>query len=180
MRRNNPLAFLAAIFSATAIAWLLGYEHPPERLVSAPDFSSAFLALDIRGYPVRTLWCEQALNIDSELYLGITLDRAASRNTFMASAEGGMEIEEVAARAPEKILRASIDPVVGLAGYQARDLAFGLGLSGASIAKFAGFAQAVYRAFVETDASIVALRAYAPVGPSGRKPSAPTPAFCWS
>src|SRR5436853_426720 len=74
---------------------------------------------------------------------------------MMASSEGGVEIEEVAAKHPEKILRARIDPVVGLAGYQARDLAFGLGLSGAAVNSFVKFGTAMYRAYEATDASIV-------------------------
>src|SRR5207253_778158 len=81
-----------------------------------------------------------------ELYLGLTLDRAISRNVLMASSEGGVEIEEVAARHPEKILREAIDPVIGLSGYQARNLAFGLGLPAAAIGSFTKFATAMYRA----------------------------------
>jgi succinyl-CoA synthetase beta subunit len=108
-----------------------------------------------QGQRVSKVYVEEGCDIARELYLGITLDRASGRNTFMASAEGGVEIEEVAAKSPEKILRAAIDPVVGLAAYQARDLAFGLGLSGPSVNKFVAFAQAMYRAYVETDASIV-------------------------
>ena len=107
------------------------------------------------GQPVHKVYVEEGCEIARELYLGITLDRVAGRNTFMASAEGGVEIEEVAAHSPEKILRAVIDPVVGLSGYQARDLAFGLNLSGPSVNKFVAFAQAMYKTYVETDASIV-------------------------
>ena len=107
------------------------------------------------GQPVHKVYVEEGCEIARELYLGITLDRVAGRNTFMASAEGGMEIEEVAARSPGKILRAVIDPTVGLSGYQARDLAFGLNLSGPSVNKFVAFAQAMYKTYVETDASIV-------------------------
>jgi len=95
------------------------------------------------------------MDIARELYLGLTLDRALSRNVLMASSEGGVEIEEVAARHPEKILREAIDPVIGLGGYQARNLAFGLGLSVGAVSSFGKFAAAMYRAYVETDASIV-------------------------
>src|SRR4051812_8149226 len=84
------------------------------------------------GQKVRKVYIEEGCDIARELYLGVTLDRASGRNTFMASAEGGVEIEEVAARHPEKILRATVDPVSGLSGYQSRDLAFGLGLSGSA------------------------------------------------
>jgi succinyl-CoA synthetase beta subunit len=108
-----------------------------------------------QGQKVRKVYLEEGCDIARELYLGVTLDRATGRNTFMASSEGGVEIEEVAAKHPEKILRASIDPVVGIAGYQARDLAFGLGLSGPSVNSFARFASAMYDAYLATDASIV-------------------------
>ena len=107
------------------------------------------------GQKVRKIYLEEGCDIARELYLGITLDRATGRNTFMASSEGGVEIEEVAAKHPEKILREGVDPVVGLSGFQARDLAFGLGLSGAAVGSFAKFAGAMARAYDATDASIV-------------------------
>ncbi len=108
-----------------------------------------------QGQKVRKVYVEEGMDIARELYLGLTLDRAISRNVLMASSEGGVEIEEVAARHPEKILREPIDPVVGLSGYQARNLAFGLGLSGSGVGSFGKFASAMARAFLETDASIV-------------------------
>jgi succinyl-CoA synthetase beta subunit len=108
-----------------------------------------------QGQKVRKVYVEEGMDIARELYLGLTLDRATARDTMMASSEGGVEIEEVAAKSPEKILREPVDPVVGLSGYQARDLAFGLGLKGASVNSFAKFAAAMYRAYVATDASIV-------------------------
>ena len=108
-----------------------------------------------KGQLVRKVYIEEGMDIARELYLGITLDRGTGRNTLMASSEGGVEIEEVATKHPEKILKASIDPTVGLAGYQARDLAFGLGLSGPAVNSFAKFATAMYKAFLETDCSIV-------------------------
>ena len=107
------------------------------------------------GQRVRKVYVEEGCDIARELYLGITLDRALGRNVMMASSEGGVEIEEVAAKHPEKILRQPIDPVVGLLAYQARELAFGLGLSGSSVSSFVRFATAMYQAFVETDCSIV-------------------------
>jgi succinyl-CoA synthetase beta subunit len=107
------------------------------------------------GQKVRKVYIEEGCDIARELYLGVTLDRASGRNTFMASSEGGVEIEEVAAKHPEKILRISVDPVIGIAGYQARDLAFGLGLSGSAVNSFAKFANAMYNAYIATDASIV-------------------------
>ena len=108
-----------------------------------------------QGQKVRKVYVEEGCDIARELYLGITLDRAIGRNVMMASSEGGVEIEEVAAKHPEKILKAAIDPVVGLAGYQARDLAFGLGLSAAAVNSFVKFATAMVRAYESTDASIV-------------------------
>ncbi len=82
------------------------------------------------GQKVKRLLIEQAVDIARELYLGILVDRGTGRVTVMASTEGGMEIEEVAAKTPEKILREVVDPVSGLSGYQARNLAYGLGLHG--------------------------------------------------
>src|ERR1700737_408721 len=108
-----------------------------------------------QGQKVRKVYLEEGCRIARELYLGVPLDRALGRNVVMASSEGGVEIEEVAAKHPEKILRQPIEPVVGLAAYQARELAFGLGLSGSSVSSFVRFAVAMYQAFVETDCSIV-------------------------
>jgi succinyl-CoA synthetase beta subunit len=108
-----------------------------------------------QGQKVRKVYIEEGCDIARELYLGLTLDRAVGRNVLMASSEGGVEIEEVAAKHPEKILRAALDPVVGLAGYQARDLAFGLGIPGNAVNSFVKFATGMYRAYEATDASIV-------------------------
>jgi len=106
------------------------------------------------GQKVSKVYVEEGLPIEKEFYLGMTLDRATSRLSLMASSEGGVEIEEVAAKHPEKILVESIDPVVGLADFQARKLAFGLGLKGESIGKFVAFCRALYRCYLETDASL--------------------------
>ncbi|MFM8392310.1 MAG: ATP-grasp domain-containing protein, partial [Acidobacteriota bacterium] len=107
------------------------------------------------GRVVKTLLIEEGLRIKQEFYLGLLLDRSTSRLVFMASAAGGMDIEEVAATTPEKILRESIDPAVGMQPFQARNLAFGLGLEPAQIGKATKFMLALYRAFVEMDASMV-------------------------
>jgi succinyl-CoA synthetase beta subunit len=107
-----------------------------------------------QGRVVRRLLVEQGCQIARELYLGLVVDRAAERVTVMASIEGGVEIEEVAARTPEKILRETLDPVVGLAGYQARRIAFGLGLTKEQVGKAVGFLQALARCFVESDCSL--------------------------
>ena len=108
-----------------------------------------------QGQKVSKVYVEEGMDIARELYLGLTLDRALARNTMMASSEGGVEIEEVAASHPEKILREHVDPVVGLGGYQARNLAFALGLKGPEVNSFSKFAAAMYRAYEATDASIV-------------------------
>jgi succinyl-CoA synthetase beta subunit len=109
-----------------------------------------------QGRVVKRLFVEQGCKIARELYLGIVVDRAVGRVTVMASTEGGVEIEEVAAKTPEKILRETIDPVVGLSGFQARRLAFGLGLGAKEqLAKAVAFLTALARAFVELDASLM-------------------------
>jgi len=107
------------------------------------------------GQEVKRLLIEQGINIEKEFYVGITLDRASSKNTVMVSTEGGMEIEKVAAETPEKIIKESVDPSVGLQGYQARALAFGLGLEGIQFKNAVKFLLNLYRVFDETDASIV-------------------------
>jgi succinyl-CoA synthetase beta subunit len=106
------------------------------------------------GTRVRKVYVEQGCRIARELYLGMTLDREIGRVTVMASAEGGTEIEEVAARSPEKILRVAVDPASGFQPFQARQLAYGLGLTGESVTAFVRFATALYRAYLATDASL--------------------------
>ena len=106
------------------------------------------------GQEVKTLYVEEGLDIEKEYYLGLTLDRASARITFMASTEGGVEIEEVAHHHPEKILREAVDPAVGFQSYQGRKMAFGLGLTGDSVGKFVKFCSALYTAYVETDAAL--------------------------
>jgi succinyl-CoA synthetase beta subunit len=107
------------------------------------------------GQKVNKVYIEEGLDIGRELYLGVTLDRATSRITFMASTEGGVEIEEVAEKHPEKILRAAVDPAVGFADFQGRELAFGLGLTGPTVNEFVKFCAGLYKMYVETDASLV-------------------------
>jgi succinyl-CoA synthetase beta subunit len=107
------------------------------------------------GQLVKRLLIEQAVDIARELYLGILVDRGTGRVTVMASSEGGMEIEEVAAKTPEKILREVVDPVSGLSGYQARNLAYGLGLHGPAAKNATELLGQLYRAFIEIDASLV-------------------------
>ncbi len=107
-----------------------------------------------QGQKVQRLLVEETLPIERELYLGIVLDRATAAPVFMASASGGMEIEEVAARDPGAILKEYIDPAVGFQAFQARKLAFGLGLKPEQINQAVQFMTALYRAYVETDASL--------------------------
>ncbi len=106
------------------------------------------------GKIVKRILIEQGVNIDRELYVGITLDRAQSKNVVMASTEGGVEIEKVAAETPELILKETIDPALGMQPYQARKLAFGLGLSGVQFKNAVKFLMALYNAYEATDASI--------------------------
>jgi succinyl-CoA synthetase beta subunit len=129
--------------------------------VEAKELASKMLGMMLKthqtgpeGQKVRILYVEEGLDIARELYLGVTLDRATSRITFMASSEGGVEIEEVASKHPEKILREGIDPAVGFRDFQGRKLAYALGLSGDSVSKFVGFCRALYQAYVDTDASL--------------------------
>ena len=108
-----------------------------------------------QGRVVRRLLIEEGLDIKRELYLGLLVDRETGRPVFMASASVGMEIEEVAKTNPGAILREQIHPAVGLQPYQARKIAFGLGLSGELAAVATPFLQALYRAFLDTDASLL-------------------------
>ena len=112
------------------------------------------------GREVRRVLIEEGLKIKQEFYLGIVLDRAISRLVFMASAAGGMDIEEVAAREPEKILKEPIDPSVGLQAFQARKLAFGIGLPKESVGKAVKFMLSLYRATSELDASLVEINPF--------------------
>ncbi|MEE8247822.1 MAG: ADP-forming succinate--CoA ligase subunit beta [Alphaproteobacteria bacterium] len=108
-----------------------------------------------RGKEVKRVLVEEGCDIATELYLGLVLDRASGRLTAMASREGGVEIEEVAAREPEKILKATIDPVGGMQPFHARKLAFGLGLEGPQVGAAVTFMRALYEAFVGSDASLL-------------------------
>jgi succinyl-CoA synthetase beta subunit len=107
------------------------------------------------GQPVNTLLIEQTSEIQRELYFGMLVDRASKRIVMMASTEGGMDIEAVAAEAPEKILTVSIDPVAGLQGYQVRELGFGLGLSGEQIKQLGRIMHGLYALFCEKDCSLL-------------------------
>src|SRR6185437_3055891 len=107
------------------------------------------------GRVVRRVYVEQASEVARELYLGMVVDRKAESVAVIASTEGGMEIEEVAAKTPDRILTEPIDPVIGLAGFQARKIAFALGLKDKQVGQFSTLIAALYRAFIETDASLI-------------------------
>ncbi len=109
----------------------------------------------VEGKIVKTLFITEGLDYAKELYLGILLDRSVSKNVIMASTEGGVEIEKVAAETPEKIIKVWIDPAVGLQSYQARKLAFALGLTGDAFKNFVKFLSVLYKAYSETDSSLL-------------------------
>jgi succinyl-CoA synthetase beta subunit len=108
-----------------------------------------------KGKAVHRVYIEEGCDIAREIYLGMLIDRATSRVTVMASAEGGMEIEEVAAKHPEKIIRVAIDPALGLMPFHARKIAYGLSLQANQVGSAIKFLTAMYKAFLQLDASIV-------------------------
>ncbi len=112
------------------------------------------------GREVKTLLVEEGLPIDKEFYLGITLDRVSGRDVFMASSAGGMDIEKVAEETPELIIKETIDPAVGLRPFQARQLAFGLGIPGDLINQAAKFMLSLYDAYIKMDATIVEINPF--------------------
>jgi succinyl-CoA synthetase beta subunit len=133
----------------------------------ARDVASRMLGMKLvthqtgpEGREVRVLLIEEGLPIDKEFYLGIVLDRASGRPVFMASSAGGMDIEEVAASTPEKILKETIDPAVGFRPYQARTLAFGLGLPAELVNPAAKFMQSLYAAYEQSDASLMEINPF--------------------
>lgn len=107
------------------------------------------------GKKVKKVWVEKGTAIAKEYYLGLVLDRARSQLALIASQEGGVEIEEVAAKHPEKILKIWIDPSVGLQAYQTRRIGFSLGLAAEQVKKFSAFALSLYRFYMEKEASMV-------------------------
>ena len=112
------------------------------------------------GREVKTLLIEEGLPIDKEFYLGITLDRVTGRNVFMASSAGGMDIEKVAEETPDLILKETIDPAVGLQPFQARNLAFGLGIPNELVNQAVKFMLSLYKAYESTDASLVEINPF--------------------
>jgi succinyl-CoA synthetase beta subunit len=133
--------------------------HSPDQ---AAEIASHMLGMNLvtiqtglSGRIVKRLLIEEGLDIKRELYLSLLVERSSGKVILMGSAAGGMEIEEVAKEHPESILQETINPVVGLQPYQARKIAFGLGLPGEVATQAAPFLQALYRAFVDTDASML-------------------------
>src|SRR6202142_1081215 len=112
------------------------------------------------GRIVHRLLIEETLPIEKELYLGVLVDRGEGKPVFMASAAGGMDIEQVAAERPEAILKQYIDPGMGLEPFQARKIAFALGLKGPQINSAVQFLTSLYRAFLDTDASLVEINPF--------------------
>jgi len=121
----------------------------------AEQVASQILGMNIKGLTVEKVLVAEAISYQREIYLGVIMDRASKRIVLMASAEGGVEIEEVARTNPEAIVKIAAHPELGLLDYQARELAFGIGITeGKQARQFAQIATALYRAYVETDASL--------------------------
>ncbi len=120
----------------------------------AEEVAAKILGMDIKGLTVQKVLVDEAADIRSEIYLSAVLDRGARRVAIMASSEGGVEIEEVAAQTPEKIITVHVHPLLGMQGYQARQLAYGIGLPKEHVSAFTKIAQNLYRAFVDSDASL--------------------------
>ena len=110
---------------------------------------------DEKGQPIHQVLIEETCNIENELYLGAVVDRATQRVVIMASTEGGMDIETVAAETPEKIIKVQLNPLLGLMPFQAREMAFGLGLVGDQIKQFSRLVSGLAKLFVEKDLSLV-------------------------
>ena len=116
------------------------------------------------GKKVNKVYIEQGVDIARELYLSLLIDRTTSRVTLMASTEGGMDIEEVAAKTPGKILTVTVDPVTGLQPYNCRTLAFGMGLEGPQVRAATKLMMGLYKAFIATDASLIEINPLAVTG----------------
>jgi succinyl-CoA synthetase beta subunit len=117
--------------------------------------ASQILGMDLKGITVRKVLVAQAVRFQKELYLGMTIDRATQRVVMMGSSEGGVEIEEVARTAPEKIVKVYLYPTMGLADYQARQMAFGMGIDPTLIRDFVRIVRGMYNAMMAVDASLV-------------------------
>jgi len=120
----------------------------------AEELADQILGMDIKGLTVDKVLIDEAADIRDEIYLGIVIDRALQRPVIIASAEGGVEIEEVAKTSPEAIKRLPVDTQIGLMDYQARNLAFDLGLKRLYVGQFMKIVKGLYQAFINTDASL--------------------------
>ncbi len=138
------------------------------KLANTPDEAEAvadrILGMEIKGLRVRKVLVDEAADIREEIYLGLVIDRARRRVVMMASAAGGVDIEEVARETPEKIIQVVIDPFLGLRDYQARELAFGIGLRRDRVGDFTKIAHGLYRAFEACDASLAEINPLAVTG----------------
>ena len=120
----------------------------------AEQLAQQILAMEIKGLPVRKVLVDEAAAIEHEIYFAITNDRAAKKPVMIASAEGGMDIEEVAATKPEKIIKVHIDPLLGLRDYQSRDVAASIDLPREHWREFSRIAAGLWQAYLETDATL--------------------------
>jgi len=120
----------------------------------AEEIATLVLGMEIKGLPVRKVLVDEAANIEQEIYLGITNDRAARRPVIMASSAGGVEIEEVARMTPEKIIKVHIDPLLGLRDFQSRDIAAGIDLPRENWKEFAKISIGLWNAYAENDATL--------------------------
>ncbi|GAB4469120.1 MAG: ADP-forming succinate--CoA ligase subunit beta [Anaerolineales bacterium] len=120
----------------------------------AEELATQILSMEIKGLPVRKVLVDEAANISSEIYLGITNDRAARKPVIMASSAGGVDIEEVAQVSPEKIIKVHIDPLLGLRDYQARDVAAGIDLPREHWKNFIAIAHGLWKVYTECDATL--------------------------
>src|SRR5512136_1960708 len=120
----------------------------------AEQVATRILAMEIKGLPVRKVLVDEAAAIETEIYFSITNDRAARKPVMIASAAGGMEIEEVAAKSPENIIKVHIDPLLGLRDYQARDIAVGIDLPRDLWKDFSAIAAGLWRVYTESDATL--------------------------
>ena len=138
------------------------------KLADTPDqaerVAQEILGMNIKGLTVRRVLVDEAVDIQQEIYLGVVIDRAARRVTMICSAAGGMDIEEVARTAPDKIIKVQIDPFIGLCDYQARQIAFAVGLKGDLIRDFTAIANGLYKVFLDTDASLAEINPLAVTG----------------
>ncbi len=128
----------------------------------AEDYAASMLGTnlvtyqtDAKGQPVNTILVEETCDIANELYLGMVIDRASQRVVVMASTEGGMEIETVAHETPEKILKAEVNPLLGIMPYQCRELAFGLGFTGGQVKQFTSLLTGLVKLFHDKDLALV-------------------------